>query len=532
MKTAIFSTDLVVNATKHKRFLMKLHELGITQQAASEWSLHRYLNLWLPLVYTVKEGANEEDNGSPDHLLPPPDISWLWHVHRLAPQEYIPYCRNHFRGHILEASPPFVLQWEKDDEEVVEGKGVIDAASTTRALWTRLYPDEPFFLVTERIQSEDKYGVEAGDGIKFETVTSNNTADGFDLIGSAIRQASFLWQISGERYEDQDFLEEGLLNYHRFLQMKPHASNMILVPTLQIDLLWHTHMLTNMSLYVEDCTKIMGGMLTHDDSQSDRSEGGILETSYHATAKLWKDVYDGKDYYVDGGMYRGEPPEQFYSTNWNATNTVTLLGTMLPHVRVMGASSASIDKAECVRKWADLDGCTSDGSPAFIPVNTNKPFLRIALKNLAKRDNYILFKGPKGLGYYHLETNEAVKEIARRCHRHVATMESDIACEQACCGSKANIKKKEKELEEMKEVTAIMDARSKSLWPYGELKDVKSIIHKRKNDTDRSSNDTPMYISDNGMWLYPLIIYETAGGACGGGVLTSGAACGGAACGM
>ena len=56
-------------------------------------------------------------------------------------------------------------------------------------------------------------------------------------------------------------------------------------------------------------------MLEHDDSLTDRSEGGILDSNFNATKKLWYNVYNA-EYKVAGGMYRGEPPKQFFDQKW------------------------------------------------------------------------------------------------------------------------------------------------------------------------------------------------------------------------
>ena len=56
-------------------------------------------------------------------------------------------------------------------------------------------------------------------------------------------------------------------------------------------------------------------MLEHDDSLTDRSEGGVLDSNFHATKKLWYNVYSA-EYKVAGGMYRGEPPKQFFDRKW------------------------------------------------------------------------------------------------------------------------------------------------------------------------------------------------------------------------
>jgi hypothetical protein len=41
-----------------------------------------------------------------------------------------------------------------------------------------------------------------------------------------------------------------------------------LVPTYQIDLVWHSHMLSSHEAYSKDCTMIAGCVPDHDDSVS------------------------------------------------------------------------------------------------------------------------------------------------------------------------------------------------------------------------------------------------------------------------
>jgi len=88
-----------------------------------------------------------------------------------------------------------------------------------------------------------------------------------------------------------------------------------LVPTYQIDLMWHTHMLTSIELYHADIMNATGKILEHDDSLNDRTEGGTLDNNFQATRKLWSDVY-GVEYKVAGGMYRGIPSVDFFKADW------------------------------------------------------------------------------------------------------------------------------------------------------------------------------------------------------------------------
>ena len=91
-----FSVDLVSHSKDHIAFLRALHSHGITWSRLSSESLRRYRDLWLPLV-SQNRGAQ---------LVPPVDIAWLWHCHRLAPFRYTYYCKQRFQEP-LEQNPPF-----------------------------------------------------------------------------------------------------------------------------------------------------------------------------------------------------------------------------------------------------------------------------------------------------------------------------------------------------------------------------------------------------------------------------------------
>ena len=138
--------------------------------------------------------------------------------------------------------------------------------------------------------------------------------DGFDIAASSECQANFLWQVSGPRFADDDFLEQGVENYYKFLLLKNYSS-LPLVPTYQIELTWHTtHMLVNTEKYNQDCIRLHGSTFHHDDSLNDRTKGSKLDLAFQATVQLWKKAHDGHDYVVPGGMYRGEPADIYYET--------------------------------------------------------------------------------------------------------------------------------------------------------------------------------------------------------------------------
>jgi hypothetical protein len=351
------------------------------------------------------------------------------------------------------------------------------AAFTTRQLWQKAYPDEPFFF--SEIQKSD------------EAIPSR-LLSGFDLLSSTERQATFLWQVSGERFEDISFLNEGVENYYRFLTLKAKAKQMVLVPTYQVDMMWHTHILSSLSLYNKDCTAIIGSTFHHDDSLNDRSEGGVLDTSYRTTKELWRKEY-GEDYVVQGGMYRGEPPSPYFDRKWTGTET-----NITPVNLEMGASSTS--PASGPTQWASVYDRASDGQRAFIPINTSRSY---NLKAMPHRELYVLGKHNGKVGYFHLETREAHWIICERITGRIRQLQSDIAMEKCCCGSPAHIASTKKRLRESQEVKSIMIARRKAPKPGGNV------------GGDRR------YYDDACGWIYPMTIWNSCGGACGGSVAYS-----------
>jgi Glycine-rich domain-containing protein-like len=327
-----FSFDLAALALQHVRFLEQVHACGASIHPSAE-SLRRYRDLWLPLVAAAANAADAAaaatvpvPAGAPaavalplPRLIPPPDIAWLWHCHRLAPVYYTKYCHHEF-GVLLEANPPFAVALSSAETCCNDSD-----ADETQSLWRERYPNESFYL-SKCEQEPDS-----------AAVVSIPLLD-FDLMGSARRQATFLWQISGPRYSDQAFLSEGVENYAKFLKLKPAAvqRGFMLVPTYQIDLIWHTHILISIGGYNADCLRLMSMTMPHNDSFSDRSEDGVLNTAFKATGELWMETY-GVKYSIPGGMYRGEPPAEFYSSIWTKSHS----GSVVRRLQVAPTSSAS-----------------------------------------------------------------------------------------------------------------------------------------------------------------------------------------------
>jgi hypothetical protein len=323
---------------------------------------------------------------------------------------------------------------------------------------------------------------------------------GFDLLGSIERQANFLWQVSGERFGDDDFLFEGVQNYYRFLQLKPTATQhgTILVPTYQIDLMWHTHILSSIQMYDKDCIRIMNSTMHHDDSLTDRAEGGILDVSFAATKSLWMKHF-GTDYIVAGGMYRGEPPMEYHTSHWRSyEDSLPSKITNVALIGKVGASSTSSTTGGPTR-WAPLNGTASDGSPAFIKAAHQRKYQN---RDLRYQTDYVLGRHGNDTGYYHIETLAANEILKRRVEVQLNKIEGRLAFEKGCCGSQEFIAPLEEQRLDLVQALSLLNERLAAPFPAGPTK-----TKKIGTESVTTSNDT---------WLYPPILYTSAGGACGG----------------
>lgn len=123
---------------------------------------------------------------------------------------------------------------------------------------------------------------------------------------------------------NDSFLEEAVARYKGFLHMikrnKERAINRFCVPTYDIDLIWHSHQLHPVS-YCKDMVEILGKVLEHDDTDSDRTKGKKLDVGFSVTTKQWEETF-GSRYWRAGTMYRGSAPSPL-CVNVFPVNTVS-----------------------------------------------------------------------------------------------------------------------------------------------------------------------------------------------------------------
>jgi len=545
MAQDLFSVDLAEQAKQHILFLRNLHKHGVTinDRPRDEESFRRYSQLWLPFVrkYGHKKNASEEESS----LIPPADIAWLWHCHRLAPYRYAQYVQREFVQQndaaavdskdsssfkVLDASHPFVFQLENNDSnETFSTQDHADISQHTMELFLQMYPDESFFL-------KDANSSSTGVATKLA---------GFDVIESCARQATFLWQVSGPNFRNDEFLKQGIANYAKFVQLMGQKSKpQFLVPTYQIDLMWHTHMLASIAKYHKDNMQINGCTLEHDDSLNDRTEGGKLDTNFQETRKLWSRVY-GVEYKVPGGMYRGEPPVEYFNADWTEK-----------HLGMVGSKPHPMTFAHLIGQV----GASSHGKAVWMSVDSPEAFLPPNAKSATRgvnanpiKDGYVFGSGgayllhhcsnaicpicyvhasdihgiffafvDKGIGFYNLNTREAYDVVIKRIELLITKINSDkcgcyvlgifpLPLVGFVCAipaiSKLNIKK-----EELEDAKKVAEARRNAAGPSADLSLPAALQERLKKRSPNSSGNTG---TDGGYVYYDNSAYYTGAAACG-----------------
>jgi len=341
---------LRVEVRTHITFLRMIHTTGVTLTKPSNESIRRYVNLWLPLLVELQQQQQQASPSSDnvDHptkfcdrlnlLIPPDDIAWLWHCHRLAPYHYLAYIQERFfnkkieweyegtkkkrfitdipSNEFINAPNPFNFQSMSSKDSSSNTTRM--AGDDTMRIWNDRYPNESFFLQTNVVENNVSTNNHVEDSISPSppTVCNHHLLGGFDIVASCLHQATFLYQISQSEFSNETFLHRGVENYVKFIRLLPKKRHKYIVPTYQIDLIWHTHILSSGCQYHNDNIDINGYILDHNDTLNVRTVGGELDTNFRDTVKLWWDVYNER-YYVKGGMYRGEAPLDFFDPGWS-----------------------------------------------------------------------------------------------------------------------------------------------------------------------------------------------------------------------
>ncbi|KAJ7570368.1 hypothetical protein O6H91_01G117300 [Diphasiastrum complanatum] len=132
----------------------------------------------------------------------------------------------------------------------------------------------------------------------------------YNLVEAASRQHTFYYQVSKPYFADRTFLRVAEQRYKGFLYLiKTQNEDMrsaFFVPTYDIDVMWHAHQLSPVA-YANDMKELIGKILDHDDTDSNRDEGQKLDTGFRKTRELWERTF-GFLYERVGVLYKGNAP--------------------------------------------------------------------------------------------------------------------------------------------------------------------------------------------------------------------------------
>jgi hypothetical protein len=179
----------------------------------------------------------------------PWQVEWIWHVHRLHPLDYYNDCKKQLR----------------------DGK-IVDK------------------LVYNSIKNNGK---KPNSKVAFISKNSGlSFVPSINLAKAVVRQRDFLDKFRKHdlylrifNQKDRSHFEHLVQNYVSFIKLA--RKNEMIVPTFDIDLIWHTHMRCPLH-YRRVSKSLCGFILDHDDS----IEQNILSNNYRKTADQWKKTYN------------------------------------------------------------------------------------------------------------------------------------------------------------------------------------------------------------------------------------------------
>jgi len=232
-------------------------------------AIRRYERFWLPLVarYT-SDGKQGEGDLYISLLAAPLDVAWIWHVHMLSPVAYQHDCNLLFQR---------ILHHDYRSKDRNKG----------RQFWQESNYDEPFDIdLSTQPASVQAYASQ----IKY------------DLRSAASRQSKFYFNVSLPHYKDVLFLKLAVDRYKHHLYLKKINPALFAVPCYDFDLIWHVHQLHPLN-YFSDMMALLGFVLDHDDTETDRVPGSKLYDSELSTRNAWSNT--GQKFAKRGAMYRG-----------------------------------------------------------------------------------------------------------------------------------------------------------------------------------------------------------------------------------
>ncbi|CAO3613087.1 unnamed protein product [Cunninghamella echinulata] len=111
-----------------------------------------------------------------------------------------------------------------------------------------------------------------------------------DLIQAAGRQYDFITKLVATDWPKISTLRFAIRRYGLFLHLIKQEPSLMAIPTLDIDVCWHTHMISSPKQYARYCMHVFGHLLNHNDALLEKSFLHGLES----TATTWHNYFGSK----------------------------------------------------------------------------------------------------------------------------------------------------------------------------------------------------------------------------------------------
>merc|ERR1719313_2814640 len=270
-----------------------------------ERAIARYVKFWVPLFCKALPKDREK-------LVAPLDVEYVWCCHMLCPLQFTEDLQLMSDGKVMKKTITRVIS-ESLSSSI--GKRVGPSEINYEALQKHRVRGEREYK--DRLEFSKKYWASQSDtsAEPWDWKSSSATVDlsatkiQYNILEAAQRQMNFNYQVKLPHYTDPKFLTTAAERYvSGFLTLQRKKPDEFWVPTYDIDLIWHAHML-HPEYYNADTLKLLGRVLKHDDSVNDRSEGGKLATGWKNTQKAWSELKLPGEPSISkpGGMWRGNP---------------------------------------------------------------------------------------------------------------------------------------------------------------------------------------------------------------------------------
>jgi hypothetical protein len=217
--------------------------------------------------------------------LPPWDVALILHAHLLSPLHFA----NDF------SKPQYAPLARRLDLQLFRYASRLQnlrmGDENSYRTWRSMYPNVPFQLFEV---AEDVYRGRNPFFAKLATFPPpspqpSTSRFGLNLAEAVIRQWEFSKHITENFPHDPvslDVLDYSKVRYLKFMALMQSPQNRMIVPTLDVDLFWHTHQLSSVN-YNLWCRKHFGRPINHDDTITE----GTISNGLEDTKRAWNETY-------------------------------------------------------------------------------------------------------------------------------------------------------------------------------------------------------------------------------------------------